>query len=189
MNPIRLSFSVLLPWSQGNYDEATRRFLRQEIQPTPQMEFGKLLHEQWRTHIDKYKELPPELCGDKLNDPQTEMKLEVMLEPWLQFVGIIDCLDGETIYEWKTGGADSNTYMRTPQPLVYQVLAHHQGFTPTKAVVRHYNQYTSKTTTSYRYLSQKSYDEGLNWIITTASEMKDSLDKSGIHYWFKSLLM
>lgn len=179
MKIFRCSFSVLDPWSRGDYDEAVRRFYKTDQTVTPQMEMGRLKHEEWRTETTKTGCFPKDFGGARLKNPQCELKMECLLDGWIQFVGIIDLLENQTITDYKTGVASSLTYVRTMQLPCYQVLAKENGIATNQAVIRHFNQYTTKVTSSYKYLTPETEEAGREWITTFASEMASSLQETG----------
>ncbi len=179
MKTFRCSFSILEPWSKGDWDEAIRRFYKTSIKVTPQMQAGRLMHEQWRAETNQTSCLPAVFGGKPLDPFKCEEKMECTLDGWLNFVGIVDCMENHTIHEYKTGAADSLTYSRTMQTKVYQLLCAENAYYPNQAVIRHYNQYTQRVTTSYQYLSAKTLEYGREWIITNASEMANAMEEAG----------
>jgi len=175
---IRLSYSILDPWSKGDIDEALRRYWRVEQEPTQAMIEGRRFHQLWQDETDKTGKMPEIFGGKELVKPQTELKLEVMLEPWLQFVGIIDLYDQEVIFDYKTGKTPVSAYSSSFQPLCYQVLLSESGLTPKESVFLQFNQHINKVKKSKRYLDDQTYKAGREWIITFASEMYSALQES-----------
>ena len=43
---VKLSYSILNAWSGGYYEDAIAYYLGKDIPPTPEMELGRLKHEQ-----------------------------------------------------------------------------------------------------------------------------------------------
>lgn len=173
----RFSFSVLYPWSNGQYEEALNRYLKIGEIETPQMREGKLLHEQWRTETEKTGKLPTVFGDVELQNPECEVKMECMIDEWIQFVGVIDLLEKHRITDYKTGNSNSLSYISTPQLRCYQLLCVENGYVPTEAYIRHWNQYTKTVTNSKMYLSQYTLENARDWIITYASEMREAIDK------------
>lgn len=176
---IRLSYSIIDPWSKGNYDEALKRYWRLEETPTQAMIEGKQLHQNWQDEVEKTKRLPKVFGGAELVNPKTELKIEAMLEPWLQFVGVIDLMDGTKIYDYKSGNTPVSSYSSSYQIPCYQVLLDSQGLKTTEGYFFHYNQHTGLVEKSKRYLTDKTLEYGKDWILTWASEIYSSLKESG----------
>lgn len=175
-----VSFSVLYPWNQGQWDEAVNRYLKVETPTTPAMEEGKTLHKSWESETKVTGCLPLVFGGQKLSNPVTEKRLEVYLDNWIELVGHPDLIDDDCIHEYKTGSADAVYWSRTPQILVYQMMCELSGFSPKKAVIHHYNQRTQVVSTAHRWLTPQSRAFAYEWVVSNASEMFDALLKAGI---------
>jgi len=172
----RCSFSILDPWSKGNYDEALRRYWRVEIQPTQAMIDGKLLHERWQSETQATGCLPKVFGGTKLVKPETERKMDCVIDDWIQFVGVIDLIDENEIYEYKTGRAGASAYASSWQFRCYQLLGELNGYKPHTAHVLFYNQHIQKVERGKIYLQNSKPAE--EWIRTFASEMKSAIDET-----------
>ncbi len=177
MTNFRVSFSILEPWSRGDYEEAINRYLRRPTITTPQMAEGKVLHEQWREYTEKTKKLPEVFGGAELVNPECELKMTCQIDDWIEFVGVIDLLDGHTIHDYKTGGANSLKYISSMQLKCYQFLAIENGYVPTVAYINHFNQYTKQVTNSKAYLSDYTKNLARDWIVTYASELHEAIEK------------
>lgn len=175
----RVSFSILDPWSRGDYDEAVKRWMRIETPPTQAMIDGQLLHRQWQEETTITKSLPSVFGGKSLENPLPEVKLECVLDDWIQFVGIIDCYEDGIVHEYKTGRSDSLRWARTMQTKCYDVLARSNGMSPKYAIIHHYNQHTKQITESKVYYSEYTRQLAREWIRTYASELKEALVRSG----------
>jgi len=179
MKQIRLSYSILEPWSKGDYDEALRRYWREEQQPTQAMIEGKLLHQQWEDEVKKTKCLPQIFGGEKLGVFRTELKLEVQLEDWLQLVGVIDLMNDRKIYDYKTGRTQVSAYSSSQQIPIYQLLAVKSGLDVDEGYYLHFDQHSKTIEKSKRYLTEKTMKDAKDWVITFASEIYSSLEEAG----------
>lgn len=177
---MRVSFSILDPWSKGNYEEALRRYWREEIEPTQAMIDGKALHEQWRMETEKTQSLPKVFGGNKLEIPEVERKMTCMIDGWIEFVGVIDIIESDFVFsDYKTGNSSASRYSNTFQIPCYHKLLHENGYTRMKeAYIRHYNQHKDSVTVGKLYLSDKTMEKGEEFIRTFASEMKSSIEES-----------
>ena len=180
MNKFRASHTVLSLWASGRYDDAIDAYFKIPGFVTPQMEAGKAYHEKWEAHIKKNKTFHDELGGDKLKEPKSELKIVQEVYDWLDLVGVIDCLDGDQIYEFKTGVKSSSSFGSTFQVGVYGLLCKLKGIPVSSCVVIHYNQYTKKTDRSIFWITPRMLDDALNWVETYAGEMKEYIEKNDI---------
>lgn len=180
----RASYSILSVWAGGDWERAIKMYFKLEKFTTPAMAEGKRYHEQWEQHIKATKTLPAVFGGAKLQQPQTEVKKVVELEPWLDLVGVIDCLDQPIIYDWKTGKQSSEHYAGTMQPGVYGVLSAFAGNYTDRAIIWHYDQYSQKTDVSHVWLTDKRLLQAQNWIVTHASDMHHYLTENKLYERF-----
>jgi len=180
-NKFRASFTVLSKWAAGDWEGAIKTYFKLEQFTTPAMADGKAYHELWAMQIDADKALPKIFGGSTLIDPKTELKKVAKLEPWLDLVGVIDCYDRPTIYEFKTGKASSEHYAGTRQCGVYGVLASFMGLYADKAVIWHYDQYAQKSDMSQVWLTDELLKSAHEWIITQSSEMHNYLQENKLY--------
>ena len=175
---LRVSFSILDPLSRGNIDEALLRFWRVVREPTQAMIEGKMLHEQFQSEVKETNCLPKVFGGAKLIKPETELKIKTVIDDWIEFVGVIDLLDQNTIYEYKTGKSGLNAYGKSWQIRCYQKLAEDNGFSIKDAYIFYFNQHKQIANKGKVYLSEKTKEDATEWIRTWASELKCALDIS-----------
>lgn len=180
----RASYSILSVWAGGDWERAIKMYFKLEKFTTPAMAEGKRYHEQWEQHIKATKTLPAVFGGAKLQQPETEVKKVVELEPWLDLVGVIDCLDQPIIYDWKTGKQSSEHYAGTMQPGVYGVLASFAGHYVDRAIIWHYDQYSQKKDVSQVWLTDARLAHAQNWIVTHASDMHHYLTENKLYERF-----
>lgn len=181
MTKFRASFSVLNMFASGRVDDAINAYLHKPIEVTPQMKEGGEYHRKWEAEIKRTKKLPDVLGGLPLLNPITEKKIVVEVEPWLDLVGVIDCLDETTIYEFKTGSSmNASAYANTMQGPLYGILTALAGIKTDKIVYRHYNQYTGDAQSYYRWITNSSLKDCHSWLITNAQAMNELLQEQGL---------
>ncbi|NLG52210.1 MAG: hypothetical protein GX552_19030 [Chloroflexi bacterium] len=178
------SYSVLSLWARGEWEEAVRAYFHLQRVVTPQMAEGRDYHEQWNQHICETRRLPDIFGGVPLREPVTELKLTVNLYPWLDLVGVIDCYDRPTIYEFKTGNRSAAKYANDFQVAVYGVLATLSDLHVERAEIHRYNQYAHKADMSIVWLTDRLLRDGINWIETFASEMYQYLLENQLYERF-----
>lgn len=180
----RASYSILSTWASGGWENAIKAYFKLDTFITPAMVMGSQYHKEWEQHINTTKTLPSVFGGGKLANPIAEHKTVVELEPWLDLVGIIDCIDSPTIYEFKTGKGTSESYANGYQASVYGVLASFAGLTADRAVIWHYDQYSKKSDMSMVWLTDKVINKAHEWIITQASDMHAYLLENSLYERF-----
>jgi hypothetical protein len=181
MKTIKLSYSVLLNWSQGRIDEAVAQYLGKPIPDTPQMQLGRIKHEIWANYTLKHGSMHPEVGGDPMFEPMVEKKYEKLLpfsdDYQILLRGVLDAfdappfLDGERIIEYKSGMGTATSYVDSLQTDYYKLLR-------PKAVLaeyRCYNPYFKTFTKGIKFLSDKNSEMALNHIYTYGGEMLDYL--------------
>ena len=107
----------------------------------------------------------------------TELKLTVNLYPWLDLVGVIDCYDRPTIYEFKTGNRSAAKHANDFQVAVYGVLATLSDLHVERAEIHRYNQYTNKADMSVVWLTDRLLRDGINWIETFGRNVSILVEK------------
>ena len=138
---------------------------------TPAMAAGNELHKKWEAETMRTKCLPEVLGGTPLTDPKVEHKIVASLQPWLNLVGVIDCNDGHTLYEYKSGVQSSEQYASGKQHGVYALLARQAGYDPKLIKIIHYNQYTKRKDVSLVWVTDTLVNEAREWVETIAGQM------------------
>jgi len=181
-NRFRASFTVLSLWAKGGYEDAVKAYFKLDRYVSPQMAEGKEYHEVWQKHITEKTCLPEVFGSRKLEKPQAELKLVVPVHDWLELVGVIDCYDRPTIYEFKTGSSKTSLdYANDFQTAVYGVLATLSGLYADRAMIYHYDQYSRKPDMSMVWLTDRLLKDGLNWIESLAGEMHHYLETNNLY--------
>lgn len=126
MKTIKLSHSILSNWSQGRFEEAVAGYLGKPYPATPAMELGKLKHQIWANHIQKYGSLPPELGGHDLHQPIVEQKWQKLI-PFsdnyqILLRGVIDLEDDGVLVDHKCGLTTPSGYLDKLQLDYYKLL-------------------------------------------------------------------
>lgn len=181
----RASYTVLSTWARGDWERAVKQYFKLEDFTTPAMAMGKSYHEDWAKETKKTKRLPKVFGGKKLKNPKPEIKLVVPVEPWLNLVGVIDCYDEPTIYEYKTGKQSSEKYASSVQTGLYGVLSTLSNMYADRAEIWHYDQHSKKTDMSIVWLTDEAIKSAYDWLITYASEMHDYFTENKLYERFK----
>lgn len=175
MITIKLSYSILHAWEQGQYEQAIAYYLGKDVPPTPQMELGRAYDEMWEKHIIANKTLPEELGGGLLVNPipQTKYQKIIPLNEKYQILvrGVPDCPDEETIYEFKCGWTEATAYVNGWQADMYKLLY------PMGNVAKYlcYNPYLKTHTVGIKFLGRGNAENALNKIYSLGTEFVDYL--------------
>lgn len=175
METLKVSYSILNAWSQGQYEQAVSYYLGRDFPATQQMELGRLKHKAIELHIAQNNCLPDYFGGGQLADPIIEKKREKVIRLSDTFSillrGVPDCIDGTTLYEWKIGKTPALSYVDSLQMNYYKLLV------PELTVGRYYclNPYTDETTTAVKFLTKKGVDTAIEHVVTFGSEFFDYL--------------
>lgn len=183
---IKLSYSILSAWSSGKWEEAVAMYLGKGLPPTPAMELGKLKHQIWANHIQKFGTLPPELGGDDLHKPIVEQKWQKIIPVGDKYQilirGVIDLEDDGVLIDHKCGLSTPASYISGVQLDYYKLLR------PEATVGKYicHNPYKCGATcqpdnhTCYsigiKFLSDENAEHALEHIITFGSEMIEYLE-------------
>lgn len=177
----RASFSVLDAWAKKDYEQAVRLYFKLDCFENEAMRQGKEFHNYWEKETKETGCLPEIFGGMKLKNPKTELKMVVSVNDWLDFVGVIDCYDNPTIYEYKTGISSSSSYARSKQIGLYGILGTLMGLYVEKAEILHYNQYSKLSDVSIVWLTDKVLRDAYDWLETHASEMHNYLLENDLY--------
>lgn len=178
LNRFRASYSVLALWESGQWQKAIESYLKLPTPTSQPMEFGKKLHSEWEQHIKKTKTLPVVFNSTPLVEPRSELKMVIPVADWLDFVCIPDCVDNDTLYEFKTGASDATYWANTWQTPIYGYALLANKTPVTKAKIYAYNQYTQKTTMALVWLTPELMQEAVDKMWTLSSEMWDYIQEN-----------
>ena len=179
---IRVSYSILNSWAKGDIDRAVAPYAGVEMDSTEAMEYGKKMHACWERYARKYKRLPKIFGGRKLKAPELELNTKRVrkLTDWCVISGVLDVKDGATAIDYKTGKASATDYVNSKQHEVYQVLypeiKRFEYYCKNQHV---YHDDPSHVTVGVVYLNRSTLEDGLNWILTMAAELREYLINNG----------
>lgn len=180
---IRVSYSILNAWANGDIERAIAPYAGVETESTEAMEYGKKMHGIWERYVKKHKAIPKIFGGRKLETPEIELATKRVrkLTDWCVISGVLDVKDGTTGIDWKTGKATASDYTNSKQHEVYQVLY------PELKRFEYYckNQHLhhsdpNQITVGVVYLNRKTLEDGLNWALTMAAELREYLINNGL---------
>jgi hypothetical protein len=179
---IRVSYSILNSWAHGDIDRAVAPFAGVEVEPTQPMIDGKTWHAKWERETKRTGRLPKCFGGRKLESPDIELATKKVrkLTDWCVLSGVLDVRDGKTGIDYKTGKSSATDYANSMQHKCYQVL-----YPELNRFEYHCrNQHLHKSdddhkTMSIVHLTRQSLEEGLEWVLTMAAELREYLINNG----------
>jgi hypothetical protein len=177
MNKFRASYSTLSLWASGNTDRAIEGYFKLSTFDTPALEAGRKWHEQWQYEVEQTKSLPKIFGGKQLQNPITEQKIVKEIDTWLDLVGVIDLQDEDLLIDYKTGKTPSSYYANTYQANLYQILIP----TAKRFEYHHYDQYKKSVDMTIIHLSEQTLDNGIEWLLTYASDMHSYLIENNLY--------
>ncbi len=163
-------------WNKGDYQGAIDALQGRWREPNQYMIDGSKYHKEWENEINETGKMPAIFGGKELTNPQTEIKIVKQVNAWLEIVGVLDLLDLPVGYDWKTGSGTAADSARGFQHKVYKVLVPEM----TRFEYHAFNQYTNTKTVEVVHLTDRTYDDGLEIIITIACDIRATLEQEGL---------
>jgi len=183
MRKFRASYSILNSWSKGYAQDAINMYFKLDTEPNKYMIAGLKFHKSWENYANEHKKLHPQLSSisKPLSDPKCELKLEMPINDHIELVGVVDCLDNDTLYEFKSGTKPSSEYANTYQADLYSILVEYHGYHPKKAFYLHFDQYVKETDSAMVWLTENRRKEALEWLLKYSEEMHQYLLTNGYY--------
>lgn len=180
MKVFRASYSTLSVWARGDYDLAIGMYFKRVEMDTPAMREGREYHTRFEHEIKSTGHMPAIFGGGKLPaDYRCEVFASKQLANWLVLRGKLDLKLPTVGYDWKTGITPSTQWANSFQHKVYKVL-----YPELERFEYHaFNQYAKPSeavTVSIVHLTPKSLEEGVEWVVTHASDMKQYIEANNL---------
>lgn len=177
----RFSYSILSKWESGNWWEAVAMYYKIPIESTTTfMEEGKKWHKQWEEEVKETGCLPKVFGDKKLNNPETEKKIEHEITENITLVGVLDLIDGDEFTDYKSGKTGASSYLSKHQLHTYLLLANLSGYNIRRGFIRSYNQYENKAECAMMWFTPTAKEEAINWVIDNAMEMISFIEENNI---------
>jgi hypothetical protein len=172
---MRVSYSMMLAWSNGDYETAISMWLGLPGYTNAAMEAGTEFHKEWEAEVKATGSLPKIFGARKLVKPEPEVKIVKKITPWLTLSGVMDLRDVPCVYEYKSGNSKAGAYAKSHQHEYYQILD------PRLKIADYFvfNQHTGAVTWERVHLSKQTMLKGMTHLLTCATEMQLLLEKMG----------
>lgn len=177
---LRLSYSLLQTWQRGETDRAIAMYHRLMTPSTPQMEEGKEIHREISQHILTFKRLPDYMPQIQLKNPVPDHEVIVSYNELFDLKGIYDCLDEDTVHEFKTGVMTSSEYANADQIPFYFLLDELTEGRLNQAYLIHYNQYLKKNDFVKIWKSNRLIEKARNLIESIGPEIWMFFNQQGL---------
>lgn len=187
MKVFKASYSTLSFWAKGDYDKAIEMYFKVSKFDNEAMRLGRALHDEWEKEIKASGRMPQVFGGRELPaDHAVEVFARKMVAPWLELRGKLDLRTPDTGYDWKSGTTPSTQYANGYQHKIYQILYPAM----TKFEYHAFNPYVKRSqavTVSIVHLTPKTLEEGVEWLVTQASEMKNYIEVNNLEQHFAKI--
>lgn len=179
-NRLRLSYSLLLLWSQGRVSEAVDLYLHKDTKRSKAMDDGLLLHKEWATKINRDKKLTLDSTTLEFKSPITELERTIEYNDRYDLKGVFDCLDGDILYEFKSGVLSSLEYAVGYQIPIYFLIGNRLNMGIEQARIIHYNQHKNKCDISLVWNTSSMLEKADNFISSLAPDIEKYFLEIGI---------
>jgi len=172
---LRLSYSFLLQWHNGRYQDALDMYFHKPMVRSHQMEDGIKYHKQWEdTILDKGK-LTIGKTEFTFENPICEEYFKVDYNEQFELSGKIDCRDAmwanSIIYDWKSGKMGSLDYAGSYQMGMYFLILELAKLPVDQGILAHWNQYNNTADITIVWNTKREVDKARNAIDTLGSEI------------------
>jgi hypothetical protein len=180
MKKIRLSHTLMSLWERGDYSDAVSTYFHLDRPITQPMRDGRRIHEEIEDHINKTGQFPEWFFNYPLVDPEAEKVVTVSYNELFDVKGLFDCIDGKTMFEFKTGRSDSLTWARTYQIPLYFLIAELAGIDVDKCFLIRWNQYEKKRDFCIVHNSEAIREKARNFVDSVGPEIHRYFEQEGL---------
>ena len=180
MKKMRLSNSLIQSWMRGNPDEVIATYFHLDRPKSQALIDGIRIHEEIEEHINKYNSFPDYLFDGALSMPECEKKIIVPYNEMFDLSGVFDCIDGKTLYEFKTGVQSSLTWIGKDQIPLYFLIAELAQMDLDKVYLLHYNQHTGEKDFAMMWNSPELVEKGRNIVDSYGPEIYAFFESEGL---------
>ena len=168
---IQLSHTFLLLWSQGRIDEALKAYYHIESVKSEALIYGINFHKKLEDEIINNKKIKLGKTELSFENPLCEVKHKVPYNEISSLSGVYDCLDGNTLYEFKSGVQSSLEYTQSYQLGIYFLIAKKLNIEIERGIIVHYNQHEDKSDVSIVYNTNREREKAINFIDSLSYEI------------------
>jgi hypothetical protein len=178
MNKLRLSYSLLSLWERGDIDGAVATYFHLDRPVNKAMVRGREVHREIEEYIQKHRKTPDWFFNWEFDSPEPEKEVVVSYNELFNLKGIFDCLDGKTLFEFKTGNTDALAWARTWQLPIYFLIAELAEIEIEKALIIRHD--FKESDFAIVHNSQSKRDDARNRIDSLGPEIYDYFIQQGL---------
>ena len=180
MPKLRISFSLLSSWMEGDTDRAVATYFHVNRPKSKAMTEGGDIHDKIAKYIEENKKLPPYMPQLPLNNPKSEVYHKVSYNEMFDLSAKFDLEDLPIIGEWKTGVSDCLEWSRTIQIPFYFLIAELAGLEVGKAYLAHFNQHNRTNDWLVEWNNKTAIDSARNIIDSVGPEIYGFFEEQGL---------
>jgi hypothetical protein len=155
-------------------------YLHKDRPRTPEQQRGIDFHKARELEIKKNKKTRIGNTILKFDEPETELKVYVPYSEEIQLSAIFDCVDGNTVYDWKTGEKSAFEHGTGLQIPFYFFVLEKMGRHMKNGIIVHWNFETEKSSYVHITNSKRMMEKGENLVQTVAPDLIKYFSDNGI---------
>lgn len=181
---MRISYSLLDSWNRGDTERAIATYFHMDM-PFPEktqkrISAGLDIHKEIETYVKENGKFPEWFFKKQLNSPESERKVVAKYSDEFDLSGVFDCLDGDILYEFKTGTTPATEWAQTWQLPIYFLMAELNNIPIETAYIIRWNQYTKKKDFVLVHNNQRARDLARNVVDSVAPDILAFFVKEGL---------
>jgi hypothetical protein len=146
-------------------------YLHEPQEKTEAMIRGINFHKKCEIEIKHNKKLAIGNTRLSFDNPEPELKVYIPYNDYYDLSAVFDCVDGDTLYEFKTGSTSAFEYATGFQIPFYFLTLHKMGRDIKRAYIIRYNEEEGKTDLVVVRNTKKKRESAQNFIDTLAPEV------------------
>lgn len=180
---LHASYTLLKAWNDGTgYEQVVKMYFKLEKFTTRAMATGQEVHKAIAENIKEFGRLPSDMGGHKFTSPIVEKLYEVEINEWLSLKMFADCIDGEILYDWKTGAKTSESYAGEKQLPLYGAILGLAGVQVNRGEIHRVDLSPAhKLDTSVVWLTKEAKQAALDWALEQATQIHNYFTENGLY--------
>jgi len=155
-------------------------YLHKPSERTPQQNKGIEFHKATEDFIKSYKSVRIGNTELGFKNPECEKKVYIPYSDIITLSAVFDCLDGDTLYEWKTGKTSAFEYATGLQIPFYFFCLKQMSLPVKRAYLVHWDFDTETSSLVHITNSKKMVEKGENLVQTLGGEIYDYFSEHNI---------
>lgn len=176
---LRFSYSIANAFMRSP-EEAIAMYKHEYAPRTPEQERGIQFHKKLELEIKAKNKVSIGKTHLEFEKPECEKKVYVPYNEFVTLSAVFDCVDGDTLYDWKTGATSAYEYATGLQIPFYFFVLEKMGQHMKRGYIVHWD--FDKEVSSLVSIpnSKKKLEQGENLVQTLSQEIYDYFNKHNI---------